>query len=118
MSKVVPIRPQLSLTERMALEGRQWITSVELCVAADLTYRQVDHWTRTGLLDTFGPRFSGQGCHRHYPLPELDKAKALSALIAAGIDLRTAHKHIDEFLTAGFLQAGPVTITYTPEHTP
>lgn len=93
--------------------------AAELVTVVGLTYRQVDYWTSTGLLQTKGEVHPGHGSRRGYPESELHKAIALKALLAAGLKLEHLREHIDQFLPTeegpGSLTVGPVTITYIPE---
>lgn len=60
------------------------LSTVELCAAAGVTYRQVDYWTRTGyLVPVLGGRGSGKGRERWYDPDEIRVAKALRALLRA-----------------------------------
>jgi hypothetical protein len=58
------------------------VTAVQLTRDARITYRQLDYWTRTGLLDSSNP---GSGVCRLYPEREVDVARALGAISAAGV---------------------------------
>lgn len=94
----------------------QGLTSAELISVTGLTYRQVDHWTRQGLLRPNPGSGVGSGNPRTYPDLEVEKAQAMAALRDAGFDLVHIAEHIDHLIQHGGFQAGPVTITYTPEH--
>lgn len=114
MAKVYPIRSQ-SQTLRDEEPDRDWLTSVELCVEVGITYRQIDHWTRTGLLVPVDGNTPGQGHWHRYPPGQVARAKAVSALLKAGLYLPQIRKHIDQITSTGRLGIGPVTITYIPE---
>lgn len=110
---VTPIR-----SNSLALKNseRDWFTGPEVCTLAGLTYRQFDYWTRTGLLVPIdGKATPGQGNYRCFTPAELGKARAIKALVDAGLDLRYVRQHIDQFLLTGRLAVGAVTITYIPE---
>ena len=114
LANVYPIRSE-SQALRDTEPERDWLTSVELCAEAGITYRQVDHWTRTGLLVPVDGNSPGQGHWHRYPPEEVAKAKAVVALIQAGLYLPQIRKHIDQITSTGRLDIGPVTITYIPE---
>ncbi len=98
-------------------EDVDFVTSLDIVAGAQVTYRQVDFWTRTGLLVPTNDN-PGQGNSRHYAPEQLARAKAISALLRAGLALPSIRKHLDTVLDVGALTYGPVTITYTPEEDP
>lgn len=87
-----------------------------LMALTGLTYRQVDHWVREGILTPVPGTGVGHGNPRAFPPCEVEKARAIAALRDAGFDLAHITDHIDHLIRHGGFQAGPVTITYTPEH--
>lgn len=92
------------------------VTSTELVKASGASFRQIDYWTRTGLLKPEGPGFAqGPGHHREYSLAQLARAKAAGALLRAGMTLPAVRKDIDEILRVGAVAYGPVTIAYIPK---
>lgn len=95
---------------------RDWVNTAELVIDSGASFRQIDYWTRTGLLIPAGVAAPGNGNDRHYPTDQLDRAKAVVALLAAGVDLAKLREHIDHLVTHGGYQVGPVTITYTPDN--
>jgi DNA-binding transcriptional MerR regulator len=56
-----------------------------------LSYRQMDHWTRLGLLHPQNPA-PGSGHRRIWPEDELRVARVIAALRVAGVELPTAHR--------------------------
>lgn len=54
-------------------------TSDEACRRSGLTYRQLDHWTRLGLLQPERAS-SGTGHARHWPEEEVQVARVFAAL--------------------------------------
>lgn len=59
------------------------LSTRELCTLAGITYRQADYWVRQGYLRTDGTQ-QGSGRHRRHPLVELQVARGLAQLLAAG----------------------------------
>lgn len=96
---------------------RDFVTALEIVHQAKITYRQLDYWTRTGLLVPTNAD-PGSGHTRHYPYEQLARAKALSALLRAGVNLASLREYLDTVVTVGAVTYGPVTITYTPEEDP
>lgn len=112
MSNVTPIRQESdAVTEDVSF------TAVDIIAVTGITYRMLDYWTRTGLLVPSNIN-SGHGNHRHYPLDQLARAKAISALLRAGVALPSVRDNLDTVMVVGAVTYGPVTITYTPEEDP
>lgn len=98
-------------------EERAWVTSQELLEDAGISYRQLDYWTRTGLLTPIDGATPGSGYLRRYREDQVIKARGIRALLDAGVSLQTIRDVIDEVLAAGHVDIGPVTITHHPEET-
>ncbi len=69
------------------------------CSAAGITYRQLDYWARTGLVDPTVRGASGSGSQRLYSFRDILLLKVVKRLLDAGISLqqiRTAVQHLRE----------------------
>ena len=69
------------------------------CSAAGITYRQLDYWARTGLVDPTVRGATGSGTHRLYSFRDILLLKVIKRLLDAGISLqqiRTAVHHLRE----------------------
>ena len=97
------------------IEDRDWVTSTELAALADITYRQLDYWTRTGLLDTITQALPGSGYTRAFDRTQVTKATALRDLLAAGVSLITCRAVIDELLDTGSVDVGAITFVHHPQ---
>ena len=67
------------------------------CSAADITYRQLDYWARTGLVVPEVRGATGSGTQRLYSFRDILILKVIKRLIDAGISLqqiRTAIEHL------------------------
>jgi DNA-binding transcriptional MerR regulator len=73
-------------------------------VRAGITYRQLDYWTRTGVLRADNPH-CGSGGVRTWPDEELRVAQRIAVLLRAGISLRTAATVARQ--TPGTVHIGP-----------
>lgn len=87
------------------------------CRAADITYRQLDYWARTGLVVPEIRAAGGSGTQRLYSFRDLLLLKVIKRLIDAGISLqqiRTAIEHLRargvEDLTAVTLMSDGVSV--------
>lgn len=92
-------------------DQRDWVTSAELIGDTGITYRQLDYWTRTGLLTPIDGANPGSGWMRRYDHAQLERARALRDLLDGGITLTTCRQVIDEFVTTGHAHIGHITIT-------
>ncbi|MGH1563240.1 MerR family transcriptional regulator [Mumia sp. DW29H23] len=69
------------------------------CKAAGITYRQLDYWARTGLVEPSIRDASGSGSQRLYSFRDVLLLKIIKRLLDAGISLqqiRTAIQHLRE----------------------
>ncbi len=69
------------------------------CNAAGITYRQLDYWARTGLVEPTVRGASGSGTQRLYSFRDILLLKVIKRLLDAGISLqqiRTAVQHLRE----------------------
>jgi DNA-binding transcriptional MerR regulator len=67
------------------------------CSAAGITYRQLDYWARTGLVEPSVRGASGSGTQRLYSFRDILLLKVIKRLLDAGISLqqiRTAVQHL------------------------
>jgi DNA-binding transcriptional MerR regulator len=69
------------------------------CGAAGITYRQLDYWARTGLLQPSVRSASGSGSQRLYSFRDILVLKIVKRLLDTGVSLqqiRTAVEHLRE----------------------
>ncbi|MFA6576498.1 MAG: MerR family transcriptional regulator, partial [Nocardioides sp.] len=69
------------------------------CNAAGITYRQLDYWARTGLIEPTVRGATGSGSQRLYSFRDILILKVIKRLLDAGISLqqiRTAVSHLRE----------------------
>ena len=67
------------------------------CSAAGITYRQLDYWARTGLVEPTVRSATGSGSQRLYSFRDILILKVIKRLLDAGISLqqiRTAVQHL------------------------
>lgn len=95
---VTRIRP-----ERPQAEG---LTPPEICARADITYRQLDYWTRTGMVHALGDDMPGTGYSRLYSKPEAWIAATIKQLLDAGFLLRPAVELARQLVQTGH----PITL--------
>lgn len=84
------------LTEQDSATGYRGPTA---CRAAGITYRQLDYWARTGLVEPTVRPANGSGTHRLYSFRDILVLKVVKRLLDTGVSLqqiRTAVSHLRE----------------------
>ena len=67
---------------------RQGYTGPEVCNITGISYRQLDHWTTTNLIEASIRNIKGSGFHRIYSFQDILKVKLVNKLREAGISLQ------------------------------
>ncbi len=80
------------------------------CRAADITYRQLDYWARTGLVVPEIRAAGGSGTQRLYSFRDLLLLKVIKRLIDAGISLQQIRTAIDHLRARGVQDLTEVTL--------
>jgi DNA-binding transcriptional MerR regulator len=80
------------------------------CRAADITYRQLDYWARTGLVVPEIRTAGGSGTQRLYSFRDLLILKVIKRLIDAGISLQQIRTAIDHLRARGVDDLTEVTL--------
>jgi DNA-binding transcriptional MerR regulator len=69
----------------------------QVCEIVKITYRQLDHWTRTGLIRPSVADAKGSGTQRLYSYRDVVELRTIKQMLDAGISLqraRTAIEHL------------------------
>ena len=67
----------------------------QACKIVDITYRQLDYWTRTGLVVPSIQAAQGSGTQRLYSFNDLLQLKVIKSLTDAGASLQKVRQAID-----------------------
>jgi DNA-binding transcriptional MerR regulator len=67
----------------------------QACKIVGITYRQLDYWTRTGLVTPSVNPASGSGTQRLYSFNDLLQLKVIKQLVDAGASLQKVRQAID-----------------------
>ena len=73
------------LTEQDATTGYRGTTA---CHIAGITYRQLDYWARTGLVEPSIKPATGSGTHRLYSFRDILVLKVVKRLLDTGVSLQ------------------------------
>lgn len=76
------------------------ISAQDLAATAGITYRQLDFWTRAGVLGEAIPA-NGSGSRRRFDRHELARATLIKRLLDGGLTLRAARIATDDLLASG-----------------
>ncbi|HOQ52605.1 MAG TPA: MerR family transcriptional regulator [Micropruina sp.] len=80
------------------------------CGAAEITYRQLDYWARTGLVVPEVRSAGGSGTQRLYSFRDILLLKVIKRLIDAGISLQQIRTAIDHLRARGVQDLTQVTL--------
>ncbi len=71
------------------------------CSAAGITYRQLDYWARTGLVDPTVRSATGSGTQRLYSFKDILLLKIIKRLLDAGVSLQQIRIAVDHLRKRG-----------------
>ena len=80
------------------------------CSAAGITYRQLDYWARTGLVEPTVRPAGGSGTQRLYSFRDILMLKVVKRLLDAGISLQQIRTAIDHLRARGVRDLTQVTL--------
>lgn len=61
------------------MEAVTTFTSAQVCALAGCTYRQLDYWTRLGLVSVSGSPACGSGSRRAFTPADVEQVKVIAA---------------------------------------
>ncbi|MFC4334280.1 MerR family transcriptional regulator [Salininema proteolyticum] len=80
------------------------------CRAVGITYRQLDYWARTGLVQPSVRPATGSGSNRLYSFRDVVFLKVIKRLLDAGVSLRQIRKVVDVLQRRGVKDLTEVTL--------
>jgi DNA-binding transcriptional MerR regulator len=80
------------------------------CSAAGITYRQLDYWARTGLVEASVREASGSGTQRLYSFRDILVLKIVKKLLDAGISLQNIRTAISTLRDRGVEDLAQITL--------
>jgi len=67
----------------------------QVCGLVGITYRQLDYWARTGLLQPSVASATGSGSRRVYSYADVLELKVIKQLLDAGVSLQSARRAVE-----------------------
>jgi len=80
------------------------------CNAAGITYRQLDYWARTGLVEPTVRSATGSGSQRLYSFRDILILKIIKRLLDAGISLQQIRTAVEQLRVAGIRDLAGTTL--------
>ena len=80
------------------------------CAAAGITYRQLDYWARTGLVEPTVRPASGSGTQRLYSFRDILVLKIVKRLLDAGVSLQNIRVAVDQLRARGVHDLAKITL--------
>ncbi|HHU10910.1 MAG TPA: MerR family transcriptional regulator [Intrasporangiaceae bacterium] len=80
------------------------------CKAAGITYRQLDYWARTGLVEPSVRSATGSGSQRLYGFRDILVLKVVKRLLDAGVSLQQIRLAITSLRAAGVDELSQITL--------
>jgi DNA-binding transcriptional MerR regulator len=78
--------------------------------AAGISYRQLDYWARTGLVEPSIQAAAGSGTQRLYSFRDLVVLRVVKSLLEAGVSLQNIRKAIDTLRAHGVEDLAAITL--------
>lgn len=80
------------------------------CSAAGISYRQLDYWARTGLVEPSIRTASGSGSARLYGFRDILVLKIVKRLLDAGVSLQNIRTAVDHLRNRGVTELESITL--------
>jgi DNA-binding transcriptional MerR regulator len=80
------------------------------CAAAGITYRQLDYWARTGLVEPSIRTAHGSGTARLYGFRDILVLKIVKRLLDAGVSLQNIRTAVDHLRKRGVVELERITL--------
>jgi DNA-binding transcriptional MerR regulator len=80
------------------------------CTAAGITYRQLDYWARTGLVEPSIRSATGSGSQRLYSFKDILVLKVVKRLLDTGVSLHNIRCAVETLRARGVDDLAPITL--------
>jgi DNA-binding transcriptional MerR regulator len=92
---------QLAFDVGDAAGDREGYRGPAVCKIVGISYRQLDYWARTGLVEPSIRKASGSGSQRLYAFEDVVRLRVVKRLLDAGLSLKKVRLAIDELRARG-----------------
>jgi DNA-binding transcriptional MerR regulator len=92
---------QLALDVGDAAGVREGYRGPAVCKIVGISYRQLDHWARTGLVEPSIRKAQGSGTQRLYSFDDVVRLKVVKRMLDAGVSLQRIRVAVDELRARG-----------------
>ncbi len=92
-----------------AAQIRGW-RGTAACRVVGITYRQLDYWARTGLVEPSVRRASGSGSNRLYSFRDIIVLKVIKRLLDAGVSLQNIRMAVEALRCRGVKDLAEITL--------
>lgn len=96
-----PMSEQKSPEQRQSLREMAGYRGAVACSAAGISYRQLDYWARTGLVEPTIRTASGSGTSRLYSFRDILVLKIVKRLLDTGISLQNVRSAVEHLRARG-----------------
>ncbi len=113
----LPSRNELPVTSPVTPDQGQDLNRDEIgyrgataCAAAGISYRQLDYWARTGLVEPSVRSATGSGTSRLYGFRDILVLKIVKRLLDAGVSLQNIRTAVDHLRSRGVTELESITL--------
>jgi DNA-binding transcriptional MerR regulator len=99
-----PVTPDSTTSDEIGYRG------ATACSAAGISYRQLDYWARTGLVEPSVRTATGSGTSRLYGFRDILVLKIVKRLLDAGVSLQNIRTAVDHLRNRGVTELESVTL--------
>jgi len=110
MSEFEQPSPMLFTDGLPALSEDVGYRGVEASRVAGITYRQLDYWARTGLVEPTVRGASGSGSQRLYGYQDILVLRIVKSLLDAGVSLQQIRAAVDQLRELGISDLAQITL--------
>lgn len=93
-----------------AMDPRIGYRGLSAAAAAGITYRQLDYWDRTNLVQPSVREATGSGSQRLYAFRDILVLKLVKRLLDTGVSLQQIRLAVDQLRAAGFNDLAHITL--------
>jgi DNA-binding transcriptional MerR regulator len=99
-----PVTPDSTTADEIGYRG------ATACSAAGISYRQLDYWARTGLVEPSVRTATGSGTSRLYGFRDILVLKIVKRLLDAGVSLQNIRTAVNHLRSRGVTELESITL--------